>query len=190
MSENTNRVVAWDPKGEYWEGSLVPASFEPSLSARGAVLLPVAPELFKRGGAAGYVHRAWGAGYPLDPSTPRMHCPITVLILTGYNIVHWKARLVSTPEFDARAKEFRPGGMLRFVGDGSREQTQHIHATQITSGIDARELGTKDAHGGWTVGGRVMVQPQNDAHCAFALYGACDGIRVAWLAVTTTKDGY
>lgn len=192
MSETCNRVVAWDPKGEYWEGSLVPARFEPQLAARGAALLPCVPELFKRGGAAGYVKRSWGAGFPLDVGVPRMHCPITMLVLSGYNILHWRARLVSSPEFDERAKDthFRPGGMLRFVGDGGREQVTHLHATQVTPAIDAREIGAKDAAGGWTVGGRVLVQPQNDAHCGFALYGAGDGLRVVWLAVTATKDGY
>ena len=190
MSE-TNRIVVWDPKAEYWEGSLVPASLEPMLVARGVALMPCAPELFKRGGAAGYVRRGWGAGYPLDQGVPRMHCPITMLVLVGYTILHWRARLVCTPEHDARMKAtaFRPGGMLRFVGDGAREQTTHLHASQITPAIDMREIGPKDVHGGWTVGGRVMVQPQNDRHCGFALFGAGDGIRVAWLAVTATKDG-
>lgn len=190
MSE-TSRVVVWDPKGEFWEGSLVPVRNEQMLSARGAALLPVEPTLFSRGGNAGYVRRAWGAGYPLNPGgIPRLHCPITMLVFRDFRFLHWKARLVSTPEYDERAKEaeFRPGGMVRFVGDSTRELTHHSHVTPVTPAIDVRDLGPKDAHGGWTVGGRVQINAGVDGHFGFAIYGAGEGLRVVWVAATQTKS--
>lgn len=191
MHETLNRIVVWDPKNEYWEGSLVSTRLEPMLNARGACVMPVVPELFRLGGNAGFVKRAWGAGFPFEPGIPRMHCPVTALVLKDYPMLHWRARLLSSPEFDAQmgSPEFRPGGSIRLVGDGTRELTHHAHLHPHTPSIDVRELGPKDTNNGWTVGGRASVGAAINGHYGFSIYGAAEGIRVAWLAVTFTKDG-
>lgn len=187
---SNTRVIVWDPKGEYWEGALVQPSQEAHLAARGVALLPLDSELLARGGNSGFVKRAWGAGYPLDAGMPRLHCPVTLMLFQeATHVVHWKARLMSDPTFDARALDstFRPGGSLRFVGDGSREHTHHTTASNISAPIDLRELGPKDERNGWTIGGKVAVRPHLSGHFGFALYGQGEGLRVAWLAVSATE---
>ncbi len=186
-----NRIVVWDPSGQYWEGSLIERSVEQVLSARGACVMPVAPELFNRGGNAGFVKRAWGAGYPLAVGQPKIHCPTTMLVFRDYRTIHWRARLVCNAEFDAKREknEFRPGGMLRLIGDGSRELTHHMNVQSAQPAVDLRELPAKDAQNGWIVGGRAAIDAPLDGHFGFALYGEGEGVRVAWLALTLTKDG-
>ncbi len=187
MNPVKHHIVVWDPKGEFWEGSVVEASYAPSLRARGCALLPCSPDLFRRG--AGYAKRSWGAGFPLDRASPKMHAPLSLLIFRDHNTVHWTARLLSDGKFDEAAKDksFRPGGSLRFVGDG-REATHHMMLSPETPPIDVRELGEKDAFGGWTVSGRARMNPQLDGHFGFALYGMGEGLRVAWVAMTSTTE--
>lgn len=184
---NKHYVVVWDPKNEFWEGSVVEPTREPSLSARGAVLLPCMPELFRRG--TGYTRRAWGAGFPIVEGSPRMHASLTSLIFRDLNTVHWAARLVSDATFDEKMKEpgFRPGGMIRFVGE-NREMVSHITVSPDTPAIDLRELGPKDERGGWTIKGRGHIAPAFDGHYGFAIYGQGAGLRIVWTAMTVTND--
>lgn len=186
-----NRLVVWDPSNQYWEGSLVEQPQEALLAARGACVMPVEPSLFTRGGNAGFVKRAWGAGFPLSVGQPKIHCPITMLVFKDFRMVHWRARLVCNAEFDAKRenKEFRPGGMLRLIGDGTRELTHHMHLQSVQPAIDLRELPAKDAANGWIVGGRCAIDAPMDGHYGFGLYGEGEGVRVTWLALTLTKGG-
>lgn len=193
MNNQPNQIVVWDPKSEFWEGALVDAQQEPKLRARGAVLLPCEPELFKRGGNSGFAKRAWGSGFPLSPTILKLQCPITLLCFrdpagTGHT-VHWAARLVSDAQYDARTKDsaFRPGGTVRFVGDSSRMGTSHVQVSPLSPAIDTRELGAKDAHDGWTVRGKVGITLPHDGHFGFAFYGAAEGLSVVWLAATIVK---
>lgn len=181
-------IVVWDPKNEYWEGALVASDKLPALKARGAVTLPVEEGLLAKG--AGYAKRAWGAGFPLTSNVPRLACPLSMLVFREHRMIHWAARVMSDADYDAAMKnpEFRPGGMIRFVGDGSRELTHHLHITPVTPVIETNSLGPKDERNGWTINGRGEVNPHLDGHCGFALYGYAPGLRVVWLAASLVRQ--
>lgn len=75
-----NKIVVWDPKGDYWEGSLVDDATARIVQTRGGAVLPTTPEHFKRSGCGGFFKRAWGAGWPLDYAAPKLCCPMVLFV--------------------------------------------------------------------------------------------------------------
>lgn len=181
-----NRIVVWDPKGDFWEGSLVDETTERMLAARGAVLLPVDPLLFKRSGVGGYFKRAWGSGWPLDFSTSRMVCPVTLFVEVSHRILHWKARLIPDMSLVEKAKngEKVSEGHLRMVGDSGQANAWRASVVPDSPPVTGKDLGRLDEYGGWTVSGRALVNPPQDAYYGFGIYGTLPGVRVAWVAAS------
>lgn len=183
-----NRVVAWDPSGEYWEGSLVAAGAEGAMRLRGAVLLPVDPELFRMSGIGGYFRRSWGAGWPLDHLAPRSCCPATLFVPALHRTLHWRLRLVPDAAWAVAASkgERFTQGQLTVAADVSRAGGHRAGVTPSRSPYQADELGKTDGHGGWTVEGHAILHPPADSYYEFSVYGTMPGVRAAWFAVSST----
>lgn len=178
-----NRLVVWDPKGDYWEGSLVDESTERALAAHGAVTLPVDSALFGQSGVGGYARRSWGAGWPLDTRVPQAACPLTLFIPMDHRVLHWRARLV----LDARHPTGPLEGICSFMPAASRAGTARAGYSPDRSPYSARELGFgDDPQRGWTVSGKGTVGVAMDGYYEFAFYGSMPGVSVAWLAASTT----
>jgi hypothetical protein len=194
---NKHYIVVHDPEGEFWEGSLIDADRANQLQGRGAAVLPVMPELFKLSGVAGFSKRAWGAGWPLDYSAPRMCCPLTLYMPSAgdpitrersSNVVYWLARLVADPALDERVEagdKFE--GTLRFTPDSGQVSSLHAGYTSKGTAVSIRELGRRDARGGWTVAGSGVVTPGAAGFYGFALYGTAPGFRVVWVAASLAE---
>jgi hypothetical protein len=187
-------IVVWDPKNDYWEGSLVDELRAKQLEARGVALLPVQPELFKLAGVGGFAKRAWGSGFPLDHATPRLAAPITLFLpraddpssrVRSTQRLHWKARIVPSDDIRgllAEGKKYE--GTLRLSVDNGAASPLHAGFTTQTPPIDMRALGPLDESGGWTVGGHGICTPACNGFFGFALYGAAPGFRIVWLAAS------
>lgn len=190
MSHIEEQVVVWDPEGEYWPGALLKApdlnqagqvvtgaGLADALAARGVVLLPVVPKLFRLSGVGGYAKREWGAGWPMSIGVPRNISPLTMYCTTDYGELHWVARLMGEGSCE---------GSLKLVSDASQPNPLRAGLTYdgVMSQVDLRNLGPADKHGGWVVGGRARVKFASDGHYGFGLYGAASSLRVVWAAVS------
>jgi hypothetical protein len=185
-------IVVWDPRAEYWEGSLVDELRARQLEAHGVALLPCLPELFKLSGCAGFAKRAWGAGWPLDYAVPRMSAPLTLYLpraddpstrTRAGQRLHWKARIVPSDDIRGHVVEGRVyEGSLRMATDNAHASTMHSGFAPQTPPVDMRALGALDAEGGWTVGGAGTCSPASAGFYGFALYGTAPGFRVVWVA--------
>jgi hypothetical protein len=187
---NKHWIVVWDPTNEYWDGSLVDGNRARQLEARGVALLPVNPELFKLAGVGGFAKRSWGAGWPLDYQAPRMACPLTLYCLKEKDFfLHWCARIAPDPAIADKVDEGgKFNGFLRLAADSSQGSALHVGLQGEPSPIDIRELGRRDVHGGWTVGGNAIVRPVQDGFYNFALYGNAQGFRVVWVAASLSAE--
>lgn len=180
-----HNIVLDDPKGVFWPGAIVGASEARPILRRGGATMPCNPELFRRNAVAGFFSRAWGGGWPLDPTTPRHMCPMLLYTDPLYTSVHWRVRLV--PVIDAATKE-QPAsrgptsGFLRCVSDSG--QAAASAGGVSSSQIDLSELPALDAEGGWTLGGCVSLHSTGEGYQGLAIYGVGRGVRVAWAAVS------
>jgi hypothetical protein len=176
-----HQVVVWDPEDDYWEGAVVDNAEGERLKARGVVVLPVAPELFKISGVGGYARRGWGGGLALDALAPQMVAPLTLYYTPQYRGLAWCARLVP----DVLRPVERPAGRIRFAAD-SGQRTPNTASYQEKSDAEVRpeRLGEADAWGGWTIGGHGLVSGGAEGHYGFSLYATAPGLRVAWVAAT------
>jgi hypothetical protein len=177
-------IVVEDPKGEYYEGSLVGRQRAIQLQARGVVLLPVEPDLFKLSGAGGYFRRAWGSGWPLDAAHAVMSCRMVLFCDPLHLNLHWAARLVSA---EVSIPASQPHGFLRISADTSQRTPHNVRLTPVGLPVDTRTLGPQDDRGGWTVGGRALMSCPGEGHYGMALYGHAPGMRILWAAVSVTK---
>jgi|HubBroStandDraft_4_1064222.scaffolds.fasta_scaffold03444_11 hypothetical protein len=189
-------VVLTDPSGEFWEGALVSAETAHMLRRRRAVTLPIEPTLLQRSALAGYYRRAWGSGWPLSETIPRMHCPM-ILYAVPPNVVqagrlNFAVRLVPDTNAMEAARE-RGGaafiGSIRLAPETGQPGTHaggFSPSTQedIVTAFDLSKLGPLDADGGWTVVGCAQLNVPSEGFFACALYGAAAGLRVAWAAVS------
>ncbi len=180
-----NRVVVWDPGGQYADGSLIDEAIERTLAPRGAVALPVMPEAFALAGVGGYTRRSWGSGSPLDGPLPRLSCAVSIYAMPDMRRLWWALRVLPSAEALARLADGLPvsSGHLAFVAAQSRGG-QRSATTPDRPPIVAAELGEPDAHGGWTLRGGAGFHPPMEGYYELAVYGACPGLRVAWAAAT------
>lgn len=175
-------IVVHDPKGEYWEGSIVDANRARQLIAHRSVVLPVAPTLFHVGNG-GYSKRAWGAGYPIGFNVPRMLCPLALFCTKEFTKVNWAARLVVEDELLERVKRGEKlEGMLRFAADTGSPTPHYATYSSEEKPLLINALGKPDVEGGWTIGGSGKINIPIEGHYGFALYGMAPGIRVQWSA--------
>lgn len=179
-------IVVDDPEREYAEGHLVNSAASHQLASRGACVLPVSPALMKRGGIAGYMRRGFGAGLYLTEQ-PKLLPALAVFSTKGAHVLHWRARLLPTPETKTRLLAGQAvDGSVRVLADSS--QGGHVAGVVTsTSGVQGRALGPLDARGGWTVGGEAPTHFAIEGFYGLALYGAMAGIRVAWAAASVTE---
>lgn len=195
LAQPSHHVVIWDPNGEYWEGGLVESSISDALRSRGVATLPTEAGLVSRSAIGGWAKRAWGSGYPISTSTPRMACPVILHVAkvdqTGgvsFRRLSAVARLV--PDTVEDAAHVRDGGKLsghlRLAGDTSQVGTYAAGLFEPRV-IDARELGPLDVNGGWTVYSESGINVGVDGYVAVGLYGAIPGARVAWAAVSQSR---
>jgi hypothetical protein len=186
-------IVVYDPRGEWWEGSLVDQKRAQSLQARNVVLLPVFPDLFKRSGVGGYHKRAWGAGWSLDSSMPRTVSPMTIYCAKDLPMLHWAARLLPEPSFlealnGAEENTALLNGFIRIVSDGSQIIAAKC-GLLAEKYVDMRDL-KKDqlVDGAFNLRGSAKVTIPGDGHYGFALYGYAPGLRVLWSAVSQSFE--
>jgi hypothetical protein len=186
---DTKWIVVYDPKGEWWEGSLVDQTRAQSLQSRNVVVLPVVPDLFKRSGVGGYHKRAWGSGWSLDSSMPRTVSPMTIYCSKDLSAIHWAARILPEPGFldILQGNEEKPAllnGFIRVVSDGSQAIAAKVGLLAETY-VDVRDL-KKDqlVDGAFLLRGKAKVTVPGDGHYGFALYGYAPGLRVLWSAVS------
>lgn len=183
-----HNIVVWDPEAAYWEGSLVGDSVVTSIRGRGGVALPVDPELFKVSGVGGYFRRGWGAGWPCDHGTPKMFCPMSIYTTPEHRLLHWAARLVPDERHEANLRNGIQGpSTITIMSYPARANTYAAPVTPQQGLKPLRELGPMDARGGWNLVGHVYANPSVEGNHAFALYGAANGLRVAWTALTIVK---
>jgi hypothetical protein len=178
-----HNIVVWDPKGEYWEGSLVDEARARQLSLRDAVVLPTNAALHAVSGVGGYAKRAWGSGWPLDFAAPKNFCPLTLFVPAGDGTtLYWAARLMPMSP-GARPLD----GSIRIAADSTQHNPYRLGLIQDgvhKASVETRELKDVDAQGGWCVGGRVKARAPMEAHYPLSLHGAMPGARVVWVAVS------
>jgi len=182
-----DRIVVWDPEGEYWQGGIVDAETAVPLAARGVCLLPVQRELLKAGAISGFFFRSWGAGWPLEGSVPRMCCPMT-LRATPFDSakpdapmrIYWAARLVPNDPHPHHV------GTIRIASDTGQQGAFGcgLSVTDRTAVDLAKLPGHPDEWGGWTIGGDAMFGVASDITIGLGLYCSGPGLRVAWAAVS------
>jgi len=195
----TKHIVVWDPEGDYWQGGIVDDDLAHTLRARGVALLPVEPNLMTRSSAAaGFFHRAWGAGWPLGGAVPQMCCPMLLQLSSTVvesataqapNRISWVARLVPDPgAVDSDGRLVQQAGQIRLAADSGQPGAfgGGLSPTERAA-VSVRELGQIDQHGGWTVGGDALVSVALDAFIGLGLYGWAPGLRVAWAAVSQSR---
>lgn len=188
---NPNWLVVEDPTGEWWEGALVEESRKAQLEARGVVLLPVLPDLFRRSGVGGFHKRAWGAGWPVLPARPTIVAPLTLYCSASFAFVHWAARVMPSSEQYERIENSEKGviqGFLRFIADASQAIPNKAGCQPVVecdlSTLDNRTVQER----GFIVRGSAKVSIPGDGHYGFALYGAAAGLRVVWAAASQSAE--
>lgn len=183
-----NSIVVWDPTGKFGEGTIISRSREQELRAFGCATLPCRPELFSLTGASGYSRRAWGAGWPLNEGVPKLVCPLAMFVAFGApRSLEWCARLIPDDQALARVKANQPAaqGFLRLASMEQRGTMMRAAVVEELS-VDVSNLRHPDAHGGYTVYGRVGLHVQTEQAIGLGLYGFAPGMRVQWLAATLT----
>ena len=189
---NNHYVIVEDPKGEYWEGSLVDPVTAHRLGQRNVILLPVVPDLFRLSGVGGFSKRAWGAGWSLDTPAPKHVTPLTMFCANVQdsgrqvcNVIRWVARLQHD---DTAIQALKDGqklqGSVRLVPDGNQRCMHRLGMSQKESPVDFSQYNAVDDRGGWTVGGMATASIPADDHYGFALYGRAPGVRVLWVAAS------
>lgn len=185
-------VVISDPSGEYWEGGLVTPELAKVLEARKVLTLPLEQEFVGRSALGGWVKRSWGAGVDLSGALPHMNAPLILYVTKddGLCDMHWIARLVpKQPNSDV--KQFfedggRFSGTLRIAGNTGQPGC-FAGGLSSTSIFDAKSLGAPDEEGGWTVTGSALLNVGIDCMWAASFYGAIDGMRMAWAALSQAR---
>jgi hypothetical protein len=186
---SNEKIIVWDPSGEYWQGGIVDVESAMALEARGVAMLPVQRDLLQGGALSGFYFRAWGAGWPLAGSTPRMCCPMALRASPFDSakpdapaVIYWMARLVPDGVQDA---DWRPLGTVRLASDSGQLGAFGVGlAVTPRTAFDLSGLGKPDREGGWTISGDARFGVQTDMTLGLGLYCSGPGLRVAWAAVS------
>jgi len=184
-------IVVFDPKGDYWEGALVDEHTAMVLNARGAVVLPTSPELFRISGIGGFMKRSWGSGIVFDYPTPRVIAPLSIYVTPELRTLTWAARLIREPGSEDR----NVIGQLRLVSDSAQPSS-----TQ--GGVGAHELSSRDGRfanviniqeiqpdeaGNLIARGVSRVVASAPGISGVGLYGTGQGVRLLWAAVSLSE---
>jgi hypothetical protein len=187
-------VVIWDPSGEYWEGGIVDAEVATPLRGRGVATLPVESNLVGRSAVGGWFKKAWGSGWPLGTSSPRLTCPMVLYVARDANPsvatarrLYFAARLVPDAEtLEAVGQGKQLSGMLRFSPDSGQPGTFSGGVGDATA-VDPKQLPPPDERGGWTVYGQARVSSPVDGMLGLGIYASAPGLLVAWAAVSQSR---
>lgn len=184
----TQFIVVEDRTGEWWEGALVDQARARQLEAKGVVLLPVVPDLFKRSGVGGFTKRAWGSGWMLDSLHPRVVCPLTMFCAQQYTKLSWAAKVIPTPEMLKKLERNVPEllqGFIKIAADAGQAIAYKagVSPTEdfLVKDLTAKKL-TED--GAFILRGTAKLSLPADAHYGFALYAMATGLGVVWLAAS------
>lgn len=191
---NERYVVLADPEDEYWEGGIVDATIARTLAARDVAMLPVVTDFLKAGGIGGYTKRAWGSGWDLASTTPRIQCPLTLYCAadTKAIFVYWKALLVLSPDIAEAVLEGKQKlqGAIHLTADSSQPISTRagVSADVSISGDDLTPNKFSAKHEGFIVGGRTKIMLPAPSVYGFALYGQMPGARVKWAAASQALE--
>jgi len=188
----TSYIVVEDPQGTWWEGAIVDEGRQRQLEARGVVLLPCIPDLFRRSGVGGFHKRAWGAGFPIDPIKPAIVAPLVLYCTQHFNALHWAARVALDEAHLEKVKNgdkaVFDGAFIRFIGDSSQANpnkcTVAPNVIANMSELDDRTL----VDDGFILRGSSIASFSSDGHYGFALYGTARGLRIVWAAATQAQS--
>lgn len=191
MANEQQWIVVEDTTGDWWPGALIDTTRARQLEARGVVVLPVVPDLFRQSGVGGFHFRPWGSGWSLESGVPRMTAPLTMFGVPEMTMLHWKARLVPEPAFLERIERDEKNvfeGFLKISIDTSQVLVEKLGLVDREA-VDARTFDKRTLRqGGVIVGGVVPVRIPGPAHYGIALYGAIRGMRVAWAAASLARE--
>lgn len=186
-------VVVDDPAGDWLEGSVVDANRAQQLRARGTCVLPFDPGLARQCGVGGYMRRGWGAGYPIDSSLPRMHCPLTVFTTPDKSSIHWAVRLEPSKEVRDQVRALLSQqdapddtgilGSIQLAADPSQPLQVRAGLEHAGSPVHMSSLGRPDERGGWTVVRHAQAIFAASGAYGFGIYGWAP-LRVAWAAIS------
>ncbi len=181
-------IVVEDPQGIWWDGAIVDEGRQRQLEARGVVLLPCIPDLFRKSGVGGFHKRSWGAGFPINPTRPGIVAPLTLFCSQHFNMMHWAFRVAMEPGHLEKVKNgdkaVFDGAFIRFIGDASQANPNKCTLTPVVSPdfatFDERML----VDDGFIIRGSSTCSFSGDGHYGFALYGTARGLRIVWAAAT------
>lgn len=172
-------AVLHDPLGNYWEGALVSPEMARELEGRGVATIPMLPELAGRNGAAGWVKRAWGAGWPLS-NVPRRISPLVLFVVPGLGTLNWRARVTGPCAVSADA-------FVRFTSDAQQALVSTSGFVTSPEAVQIAKLGPPDEDGGWTIGGVGKIVAPGEQYLGVSAYGMGPGLLLEWLAVSQTE---
>lgn len=162
-------VVVSDPRAAenpIPEGEVVVGEMAQGLEVDGVLLLPVDVRQLPQRGAVGavastaYQRHAYGRGVRFDGGALQRGCPVAVCLPTSLALVEWWALVVGAQGSLRMASDESPGGHVSIAGSTSSD---------VRHGL---------------VRGRAAVRGIPGAYATLCLAGACDGVRVMWLALT------
>jgi hypothetical protein len=185
-------IVVEDRTGEWWDGALVDDVRAKQLEARGVLLLPVIPDLFRKSGVGGYAKRSWGAGWLLDALSPRIICPMTMFCSQAYSTLNWIAKILPTDELVTRLKQASPEqlqGFVKICGD-SGQAISYQAGIVPKEDVLIKDLLKKDLteDGAFILRGTARLSLPADTHYGFGLYAMAPGIRVVWSAISQSHS--
>lgn len=179
------QTVVWDPEGKLLDRTTFDdarhARAVTQARARGVVFLPELAE--SANPVEGVFVRHWGRGAVFDTLAPRRVCPMLNYVTPQMTKLHWVARLMPL-ELDER--HLPKQGILRIAAYPGQRGTISGGIAAGHEGVDTMQIGSRDAFGGWTVGGEANISTTMEGYLATSLYGACSGFRVMWSAVSVT----
>ena len=178
MSNDSKRVVVWDPTGDLPEGEVMSEALYRTVVGRGVAALPVDADLLQRGGA--YVKRAWGKGYEFNHAVPDIGCEMALYATREHARIHWTALLVPDGSATPVAGRLQIN-VCRALG-GS------CGLSELSPGARAQDVvqGPQTGSQGWLVGGTAVATFGQDTHHGFGLFGSLQGLLVRWAAFTVT----
>lgn len=185
--QNLTHIVVVDPKGEYWEGALVDPHTALMIEARGAVVLPTTPSLFRISGVGAFAKRCWGAGIPIDAVTPRVIAPLTIYVEPELRTLHWAACLVRDHSIPDAAGSRDLLGSLRLVSDTAQPSSTQGGVAAAQRAVVHLHEHKLDDKGMVIIRGTASIVPSSPGHAGVGLYGTGYALRLVWAAVSLSE---